>query len=216
MTCFYSKSRELIDPVLHEFLKQYHKQGTKVTRRKYTNLFPCIYDIPYITKLGTCTLLKRTRISKMKYSTPTMVIFMNFSKYELDITVASIGTTVQGCGVGIMGNNITMDISKTEPRDQMFKLEPVLHNKKLVDKVKDPYAEYTVHADGFWDEEGANLSRCIAASAALVDPYSHAYYLTVKVNAGDKRGEKLLMKNFIHSSSCDVIFNDDNINRIFN
>tara|TARA_B110000259_G_scaffold61426_1_gene72655 strand:+ start:226 stop:684 length:459 start_codon:yes stop_codon:yes gene_type:complete len=152
----------------------------------------------------------------MKYSTPTMVIFMNFSKYELDITVASIGTTVQGCGVGIMGNNITMDISKTEPRDQMFKLEPVLHNKKLVDKVKDPYAEYTVHADGFWDEEGANLPRCIAASAALVDPYSHAYYLTVKVNAGDKRGEKLLMKNFIHSSSCDVIFNDDNIDRIFN
>ncbi len=55
-----------------------------------------------------------------------------------------------------------------------------------------------------------------AASAALVDPYSHAYYLTVKVNVGDKRGEKLLMKNFIHSSSCDVIFNDDNINRIFN
>ena len=216
MTCFYSKSRELIDPVLHEFLKQYHKQSTKVTRRKYTNLFPCIYDIPYITKLGTCTLLKRTRISKMKYSTPTMVIFMNFSKYELDITVASIGTTVQGCGVGIMGNNITMDISKTEPRDQMFKLEPVLHNKKLVDKVKDPYAEYTVHADGFLDEEGVNLSRGIAASAALVDPYSHAYYLTVKVNAGDKRGEKLLMKNFIHSSSCDVIFNDDNINRIFN
>ena len=216
MTCFYRKSREPIDPVLHEFLKQYHKKSTKVTRRKYTNLFPCIYDIPYITKLGTCTLLKRTRISKMKYSTPTMVIFMNFSKYELDITVASIGTTVQGCGVGIMGNNITMDISKTEPRDQMFKLEPVLHNKKLVDKVKDPYAEYTVHADGFWDEEGANLSRCIAASAALVDPYSHAYYLTVKVNAGDKRGEKLLMKNFIHSSSCDVIFNDDNIDRIFN
>ena len=216
MTCFYSKSRELIDPVLHEFLKQYHKKSTKVTRRKYTNLFPCIYDIPYITKLGTCTLLKRTRISKMKYSTPTMVIFMNFSKYELDITVASIGTTVQGCGVGIMGNNITMDISKTEPRDQMFKLEPVLHNKKLVDKVKDPYAEYTVHADGFCDEEGVNLSRGIAASAALVDPYSHAYYLTVKVNAGDKRGEKLLMKNFIHSSSCDVIFNDDNINRIFN
>ena len=216
MTCFYRKSREPIDPVLHEFLKQYHKKSTKVTRRKYTNLFPCIYDIPYITKLGTCTLLKRTRISKMKYSTPTMVIFMNFSKYELDITVASIGTTVQGCGVGIMGNNITMDISKTEPRDQMFKLEPVLHNKKLVDKVKDPYAEYTVHADGFWDEEGANLSRCIAASAALVDPYSHAYYLTVKVNAGDKRGEKLLMKNFIHSSSCDVIFNDENIDRIFN
>ena len=216
MTCFYHKSCELIDPVLHEFLKQYHKQGTKVTRRKYTNLFPCIYDIPYITKLGTCTLLKRTRISKMKYSTPTTVIFMNFSKYELDITVASIATTVRGCGVGIMGNNITMDISKTEPRDQMFKLEPVLHNKKLVDKVKDPYAEYTVHADGFWDEEGANLSRCIAASAALVDPYSHAYYLTVKVNAGDKRGEKLLMKNFIHSSSCDVIFNDDNIDRIFN
>ena len=216
MTCFYRKSREPIDPVLHEFLKQYHKKSTKVTRRKYTNLFPCIYDIPYITKLGTCTLLKRTRISKMKYSTPTTVIFMNFSKYELDITVASIGTTVQGCGVGIMGNNITMDISKTEPRDQMFKLEPVLHNKKLVDKVKDPYAEYTVHADGFWDEEGANLPRCIAASAALVDPYSHAYYLTVKVNAGDKRGEKLLMKNFIHSSSCDVIFNDDNIDRIFN
>ena len=216
MTCFYRKSREPIDPVLHEFLKQYHKKSTKVTRRKYTNLFPCIYDIPYITELGTCTLLKRTRISKMKYSTPTMVIFMNFSKYELDITVASIGTTVQGCGVGIMGNNITMDISKTEPRDQMFKLEPVLHNKKLVDKVKDPYAEYTVHADGFWDEEGANLPRCIAASAALVDPYSHAYYLTVKVNAGDKRGEKLLMKNFIHSSSCDVIFNDDNIDRIFN
>ena len=216
MTCFYHKSCELIDPVLHEFLKQYHKKSTKVTRRKYTNLFPCIYDIPYITKLGTCTLLKRTRISKMKYSTPTMVIFMNFSKYELDITVASIGTTVQGCGVGIMGNNITMDISKTEPRDQMFKLEPVLHNKKLVDKVKDPYAEYTVHADGFLDEEGVNLSRGIAASAALVDPYSHAYYLTVKVNAGDKRGEKLLMKNFIHSSSCDVIFNDDNINRIFN
>jgi hypothetical protein len=152
----------------------------------------------------------------MKYSTPTTVIFMNFSKYELDITVASIATTVQGCGVGIMGNNITMDISKTEPRDQMFKLEPVLHNKKLVDKVKDPDAEYTVHADGFLDEEGVNLSRGIAASAALVDPYSHAYYLTVKVNTGDKRGEKLLMKNFIHSSSCDVIFNDDNIDRIFN
>ena len=205
MTCFYRKSREPIDPVLHEFLKQYHKKSTKVTRRKYTNLFPCIYDIPYITKLGTCTLLKRTRISKMKYSTPTMVIFMNFSKYELDITVASIGTTVQGCGVGIMGNNITMDISKTEPRDQMFKLEPVLHNKKLVDKVKDP-------VEGF----GEAVSSCIAASAALVDPYSHAYYLTVKVNAGDKRGEKLLMKNFIHSSSCDVIFNDDNIDRIFN
>jgi hypothetical protein len=220
MTCFYRKSREHFPPsrlpVLHEFFKQYHTKSTKVTRRKYTNLFPCIYDIPYITELGTCTLLKRTRISKMKYSTPTTVIFMNFSKYELDITVASIATTVQGCGVGIMGNNITMDISKTEPRDQMFKLEPVLHNKKLVDKVKDPYAEYTVHADGFWDEEGANLPRCIAASAALVDPYSHAYYLTVKVNAGDKRGEKLLMKNFIHSSSCDVIFNDDNIDRIFN
>ena len=209
-----------IDPVLQEFLKEYHQTSTKVTRRKYTNLFPCIYDTPYMTDLGTCTLLKRTRRSKLRYSTPTTVTFVNFSKYELDITVTSIATTIKGCGIGIMGNNITMDVSKTEPREQTIKLKPVLYNENLVEKVRDDirvlnhFRKSSIKSDT--NKMNLIIPKCLAASSALIDPYSYTYYLTVKVIDNKKKYDKPLMLDLAHSTGSDVIFNNENIDQDFN
>lgn len=209
-----------IDPVLQEFLKEYHQTSTKVTRRKYTNLFPCIYDTPYMTDLGSCTLLKRTRRSKLKYSTPTTVTFVNFSKYELEITVTSIATTIKGCGIGIMGNNITMDVSKTSPREQTIKLKPILHNENLVERVRDDhrvlkfFRKSSIKSDT--NKMNLIIPKCLASSTALIDPYSYTYYLTVKVVNDSKKYEKPIMYNLVHSSSSDVIFNNENIDKDFN
>ena len=210
-----------IDPVLQEFLKEYHQTSTKMTRSKYANMFPCVYDTPYMTDLGSCTLLKRTRRSKVKYSTPTTVTFVNFSKYELEITVTSIATTIKGCGVGIMGNNITIDVSKTEPREQTIKLQPILHNENLVERVRDDhrvlnfFRKSSVKSDT--NKMNLIIPKCLASSTALIDPYSYTYYLTVKVNdPTNKKYNKPLMYNLAHSSSSDVIFNNENIDQDFN
>ena len=202
-----------IDPVLQEFLKEYHNTSTKMTRRKYTNMFPCIYSTPYRTELGSCTLLKRTLRSKLRYSNPTTVTFVNFSKYELDITVTSIATTMKGCGIGIMGNSITMDVNKTEPKEQVIKLKPVLYKENLVSRVRDDERVIN-HFTKKSIKQKSNkmfliIPKCLAASTALIDPCTHSYYLTVKVCHPQKKC-KPIMVDLIHSSGYDVIFNDEN------
>ena len=208
-----------IDPVLQEFLKEYHNTSTKMTRRKYTNMFPCIYSTPYRTELGSCTLLKRTLRSKLRYSNPTTVTFVNFSKYELDITATSIATTMKGCGIGIMGNSITMDVNKTEPKEQVIKLKPVLYKENLVSRVRDD-ERVTNHFTKKSIKQKSNkmfliIPKCLAASTALIDPCTHSYYLTVKVCHPQKKC-KPIMVDLIHSSGYDVIFNDENIDQDFN
>jgi hypothetical protein len=126
---------------------------------------------------------------------------------------------MKGCGIGIMGNSITMDVNKTEPKEQVIKLKPVLYKENLVSRVRDD-ERVTNHFTKKSIKQKSNkmfliIPKCLAASTALIDPCTHSYYLTVKVCHPQKKC-KPIMVDLIHSSGYDVIFNDENIDQDFN
>ena len=229
-----------IDPTLQEFLKQYHvsteSSGTvgdddatgkrkkhhklpRVLRRKYANLCPC-YDIPYQTHLGSCTLLKRTLGSKMKYSTSTNVIFVNFSRYNLKLSVTTIATSINGFSLGVMGNSIELDVNKTEPQTQSIILKPILFKHGFVGNVRDDerilkhFSRRSIKASS--NKAYLVIPKCLASSTVQIDPCSRAYYLTIDVVDDKGNVERTLMKDILHRSCYDVIFNDENIDKDFN
>ncbi len=205
-----------IDPVLQEFLKQYH---ATLKRRMYTTCIPFCFDRPYQSNFGKCTLLKRTMNSKLKYSTGTTVTFVNFSKFELTLTISSIATTMNGCGFGIMGNNVTIDMTKSEPKEQTIVLKPVLYQENLVERVRDDarilkhFSHNSINSES--NKMFLIIPSSLSASSALIDPCSHSYYLTVNVTDG-LREMKPLMVNILHRANCDVIFNNEHVDTDFN
>jgi hypothetical protein len=60
----------------------------------------------------------------MKHTTPTTVLFFNLTGFPITISVTSIATNVNGCGIGIMGNTLTMDVDKTENKIQTVHVYP--------------------------------------------------------------------------------------------
>ena len=68
----------------------------------------------------------------MKNSTLTNVIFANFSSYELEITVKTIATNINGCGIGLFGNSVTIDVSKTDPIPQTKKLPKSFYINSMI------------------------------------------------------------------------------------
>lgn len=198
-----------IDPTLYAFLKDYyHSFKRNRMRNKY---MPCFFRNSPLTHLGTCTLLKRRKFKKMKNSTLTNVIFANFSSYELEITVKTIATNINGCGIGLFGNSVTIDVSKTDPIPQTISIEPTLYKYNLIKKVtKDPRILNYSSKDKI-PKNKANLiiPECLSASTAQIDPASSSYYLTVKVkNKNFLRKDEILFEDLLHHSNSDVIFED--------
>jgi hypothetical protein len=60
----------------------------------------------------------------MKHTTPTTVLFFNLTEFPITISVTSIATKVNGCGIGVMGNTLTMDMDKTENKIQTVHVYP--------------------------------------------------------------------------------------------
>jgi len=198
-----------IDPTLYYFLKDYyHSFKRNRMRNKY---IPCLFKNSSLTHLGTCTLLKRRKLKKMKNSSLTNVIFANFSSYELEITVKTIATNINGCGIGLFGNSVTIDVSKTDPIPQTISIEPTLYKYNLIKKVaKDPRILHYSSKDKI-PKNKANLiiPECLSASTAQIDPASSSYYLTVKVkNKNFLRKDEILFEDLLHHSNSDVIFED--------
>ena len=108
--------------ILREFLKDYSRSPTRI-RYKYFCIPKRVYWNPII-RLSNCKIVQRTRKSKMKHTTPTTVLFFNLTGFPITISVTSIATNVNGCGIGIMGNTLTMDVDKTENKIQTVHVYP--------------------------------------------------------------------------------------------
>lgn len=202
-----------VDPILQEFLREFHYTNNE-SRRRFMWL-SCIYDTPRQTELGSCTLLKRTRRSKRLNSTMTNVTFINFTRRELTITVSTIATNISGCGIGVMGNSVTMDVTKTTPKSQTITIKPVLHEHNLVKRIKDKRIlnHFTKRSiKHTTNKMHLIIPKCLSASTAQIDPCSFTYYLTVSVK-GKNGKQNELMTDILHHSNCDVIFNDENIDQ---
>jgi hypothetical protein len=108
--------------IIREFLKDYSRSPTRI-RYKYFCIPKRVYWNPII-RLSNCKIVQRTRKSKMKHTTPTTVLFFNLTGFPITISVTSIATNVNGCGIGIMGNTLTMDVDKTENKIQTVHVYP--------------------------------------------------------------------------------------------
>jgi len=108
--------------ILREFLKDYSRSPTRI-RYKYFCIPKRVYWNPII-RLSNCKIVQRTRKSKIKHTTPTTVLFFNLTGFPITISVTSIATNVNGCGIGIMGNTLTMDVDKTENKIQTVHVYP--------------------------------------------------------------------------------------------
>ena len=108
--------------IIREFLKDYSRSPTRI-RYKCFCIPKRVYWNPII-RLSNCKIVQRTRKSKMKHTTPTTVLFFNLTGFPITISVTSIATNVNGCGIGVMGNTLTMDVDKTENKIQTVHVYP--------------------------------------------------------------------------------------------
>ena len=219
--------------ILREFLKDYSRSPTRI-RRKCLCIPKRVHWNPII-RLSTCKLVQRTRKSKMKHTTPTTVLFFNFTRFPISISVTSIATNVNGCGIGIMGNTLTMDMDKTENKIQTVKVNPyAFFDNFTCDHFNTDFSSST-HAlpeemrirrllkeqrrffvsDPKNDEEKSNklkigaLNRNLRLSSAIIDPCSHRYYLSIRIHDTDKG--RLLMIDNIHRTNYDIIIRDGDV-----
>lgn len=164
--------------------------------------------------LGGCTLLKRNKYSKMKETTLTNVIFANFSKYELEITVKSIATNISGCGIGLFGNSVTMDVTQSDKLPQTMIIKPTLHRSKLLKKVIDDERVLKFKTNDHHPKNLLNLMipERLSASTLQIDPGTHSYYLTVRIRENSEDDWSILMTDILHHSCYDVIFENVHLN----
>ncbi len=108
--------------IIREFLKDYSRSPTRI-RYKWFCIPKRVYWNPII-RLSNCKIVQRTRKSKIKHTTPTTVLFFNLTEFPITISVTSIATNVNGCGIGVMGNTLTMDVDKTENKIQTVHVYP--------------------------------------------------------------------------------------------
>jgi len=108
--------------IIREFLKDYSRSPTRI-RYKWFCIPKRVYWNPII-RLSNCKIVQRTRKSKIKHTTPTTVLFFNLTGFDVTISVTSIATNVNGCGIGVMGNTLTMDVDKTENKIQTVHVYP--------------------------------------------------------------------------------------------
>lgn len=108
--------------IIREFLKDYSRSPTRI-RRKWFCIPKFVFWNPII-RLSNCKIIQRTRKSKMKHTTPTTVLFFNLTEFPITISVTSIATNVNGCGIGVMGNTLTMDMDKTDNKIQTVHVYP--------------------------------------------------------------------------------------------
>ena len=108
--------------IIREFLKDYSRSPTRI-RYKWFCIPKRVYWNPII-RLSNCKIVQRTRKSKIKHTTPTTVLFFNLTEVPITISVTSIATNVNGCGIGVMGNTLTMDVDKTENKIQTVHVYP--------------------------------------------------------------------------------------------
>jgi len=198
-----------IDPTLRAFLKDYYYSKRKAIFKM--SCMPCLWNKSYMIHLGSCTLLKRRIFKKIRKSTLTNVIFANFSSYELEITVKTIATNINGFAIGLFGNNVTIDVSKTEPIPQIITIQPILYNYGLIRRVKeDPRILcYSSKKKIPKTKKHLIIPECLSASTAQIDPASRSYYLTVRIKHNNSANEYVaLFEDLLHHSNCDVIFED--------
>ena len=108
--------------ILREFLKDYSRSPTRIRYKLFC--IPKFVVWNPIIRLSNCKIVERTRKSKMKHTTPTTVLFFNLTGFPITISVTSIATNVNGCGIGVMGNTLTMDVDKTENKIQTVHVYP--------------------------------------------------------------------------------------------
>ena len=114
--------------IIREFLKDYSRSPTRI-RLKWLCIPKFVYWNPII-RLSNCKIVQRTRKSKMKHTTPTTILFFNLTGFDVTISVTSIATNVNGCGIGVMGNTLTMDMDKTENKIQTVRVHPYAFKDK--------------------------------------------------------------------------------------
>ncbi|AET84944.1 hypothetical protein FK873_gp194 [Micromonas pusilla virus SP1] len=204
----YLKWYRPIDPTLRSFLHDYYK------KKKNLNKTPCFCKGPTMRHLGGCTLLKRNKYSKMRETTLTNVIFANFTKYEIEITVKSIATNVSGCGIGIFGNTVTMDVTQSDKLPQTMVIRPALHRYNLIKKVTNDIRVLNFKTNYQHPKNLLNLMipERLSTSTLQIDPGTHSYYLTVRLRSNVNDEWKILMTDILHHSCYDVIFENVHLN----
>jgi len=108
--------------IIREFLKDYSRSPTRIRYKLFC--IPKFVVWNPIIRLSNCKIVQRTRKSKIKHTTPTTVLFFNLTGFPITISVTSIATNVNGCGIGVMGNTLTMDVDKTENKIQTVHVYP--------------------------------------------------------------------------------------------
>jgi hypothetical protein len=156
----------------------------------------------------------------MKYSSRNNVIFVNFSRYYLRISVKTIATNINGVGLNIFGNGVELDVSKTDPETQTYTIPPILYKHGYIKNVRDD-SRVLKHFNRSSITSSTNLQylvlpKCLAASTVQLDPYSSAFYLTVEIVDENDNVKRVLMRDILHHTCWDVIFDDENINKDFN
>jgi|TARA_B100000073_G_C23477725_1_gene470254 hypothetical protein len=134
--------------------------------------------------------------------------------------VKTIATTINGFGLNVLGNGVELDVSKTDPETQTYTIPPILYKHDYIKNVRDD-SRVLRHFSRNSINSTTNLQylvlpKCLAASTVQLDPYSSAYYLTVEIVDENDNVKRVLMRDILHHTCWDVIFDDENVNKDFN
>jgi len=134
--------------------------------------------------------------------------------------VKTIATNINGVGLSVFGNGVELDVSKTDPETQTYTIPPILYKHDYIKNVRDD-SRVLKHFNRNSITSSTNLQylvlpKCLAASTVQLDPYSSAFYLTVEIVDENDNVKRVLMRDILHHTCWDVVFDDENINKDFN
>tara|TARA_Y100000401_G_C8322911_1_gene226467 strand:+ start:1979 stop:2644 length:666 start_codon:yes stop_codon:yes gene_type:complete len=196
------------EPHIQEFLKEYYNAKFPYFSLK-NGCLGIIPRYPKLIRLGKCNLIRRSMRSKIKHVTPTSILFVNMSNKRIQVVIEGRCTKVTGCGIGAMGNSISMSVDPSENKKQKCVLEPKLSEHGYLNKFKKKrWFQRLMFNDDH--DTTVKVSACLRASSALVDPCTYTYYLSVYVLSENRKSEPI-MEEILHHSNCDIVFKDKHV-----
>ena len=198
------------EPHIQEFLKEYYNAKFPYFSLK-NGCLGIIPRFPKLIRLGKCNLIRRSMRSKIRHVTPTSILFVNMSDKRIKVIVEGRCTKMTGCGIGAMGNSISMSVDPSENKKQKCIIEPKLSENGYLNKFKKKrWFQRLMFNDDH--DTTVKVSACLRASSALIDPCTYTYYLTVYTLYENGKEDEPIMEEILHHSNCDIVFKDKHVN----
>ena len=197
------------EPHIQEFLREYYNAKFPYFSLK-NGCLGVIPRFPKLIRLGKCNLIRRSMRSKLKHVTPTSILFVNMSSKRIKVVVEGRCTKVTGCGIGAMGNSISMSVDPSENKKQKCNIEPRLYENNFLGKFKNKrWFQRLMFNDDY--DTTRKVSACLSASSTLIDPCTYTYYLTVYTLHENGKEDEPIMEEILHHSNCDIVFKDKHV-----